>query len=105
MLKHTGGENTKGGFYLKKGEWEIVTVDGIEATLPGGPECEYIKLPAILFVPVAMVMGALYVIFLPFIGFAMLFLIVGKKAARAVAGLAPAFAAKLAGAPAEKENG
>lgn len=105
MLKYKGGDNTKGGFYLKKGEWEIATVDGKNGTLPGGVECEYIKLPALLFVPLAMVMGALYVMFLPFIGFAMLFAMIGKKAAKGLAALAPALAAKPAEVAAEKENG
>jgi len=109
MLNHKGGDNTKGGFYLKKGEWEIVTVEGKNGILPGGVECEYIKLPALLFVPlvvpVLMVMGALYVMFLPFIGFARLFAMIAKKTAKALAALAPALVAKHAAVPAEKENG
>jgi len=105
MLNHKGGEKTKGGFYLKKGEWEIVTVEGKNGTLPGGLECEYIKLPAILFVPLAMVMGALYVIFLPFIGFAMLFAMVAKKAVYGLRALAYPFAAKRAAVAMGKQNG
>jgi hypothetical protein len=105
MLNHKGGNNTKGGFYLKKGEWEIVTVEGKNGPLPGGLECEYIKLPAILFVPLAMVMGALYVMFLPFIGFAMLFAMIAKKAAHGLRALAYPFAAKLAELLLEKGNG
>ncbi len=104
MLNHKGGNNTKGGFYLKKGAWEIVTVEGKNGTLPGSVDCEYIKLPAILFVPLAMVMGALYVIFLPFIGFVMLFIMIAKKVADGLRVLAHQFAAKLAEAPVEKEN-
>ena len=88
MLKYKGGEKAKGGFYLKRGEWEIATLEGNNATLPGGPECEYIKLPALLFIPLAMALGALYVIFLPFIGFAMLFGMIAKKAAQGVRALA-----------------
>jgi len=105
MLNHKGGENTKGGFYLKKGEWEIVTVEGKNGTLPGGVECEYLKLPAILFVPLAMVMGALYVMFLPFIGFAMLFKMIAKKAVHGLRALAHPFAARLAEEHIEKQNG
>jgi hypothetical protein len=105
MLNHKGGNNTKGGFYLKKGEWEIVTVEGKNGTLPGGLECEYIKLPAILFVPLAMVMGALYVMFLPFIGFAILFAMIAKKAVYGLRALAYPFAAKLAELLLEKGNG
>jgi len=95
MSNYKGGENTKGGFYLKKGEWEIVAVEGKNGMLPGGVECEYIKLPALLFVPLAMVMGALYVIFLPFIGFAMLFAMIARKAAQGVRAGAYAFAARV----------
>ncbi len=105
MLKHNGGDNTKGGFYLKKGEWEIVTVEADNGTLPGGTECEYLRLPAILFVPLAMVMGALYVIFLPFIGFAMLFAMIAKKAAYGLRALAQPFAARLAALATGKVNG
>ncbi len=42
MLKYKGGQEAKGGFYLKKGEWEIATLEGKTAILPGGAECEYI---------------------------------------------------------------
>ena len=105
MLNHKGGENTKGGFYLKRGEWEIVTVEGKNGALPGGVECEYIKLPALLFVPLAMVMGALYVMFLPFIGFAMLFTMIAKKAVHGLRALAHPFAAKLTELLLEKGNG
>src|ERR1022692_4039624 len=105
MLKYKGGDDTKGGIYLKKAEWEIVTVEGKNGTLPGGLECEYIKLPALLFVPLAMVMGALYVMFLPFIGFAILFTMIAKKAARGVRALAHPFAARLTGLLLEKGNG
>ena len=33
MLTYKGGNQTKGGFYLKKGEWEMVTVDGKNYTV------------------------------------------------------------------------
>jgi hypothetical protein len=91
-----GGSQTKGGFYLKKGEWEIVTVDGKNGILPGGDQCEYMRIPVVLFVPLAVTLGGAFVIFLPFIGFAMLFTMIATKAGKGMKVLAHGFAQKLA---------
>src|SRR5208282_5410249 len=96
MFNYKGGNRTKGGFYLKKGEWEIVTLEGKNGMLPGGNECEYLRVPGILFVPLAVTLGGAFVIFLPFIGFAMLFAMIATKVAQGVNALAEAFAQKLA---------
>ena len=80
MLKHKGGNPAKDGFYWKKGEWEMVTVQGKDGRLPGGMECEYVKVPGLLYVPIALTVSGLFVIFLPFIGFGMLFVLIGTKA-------------------------
>jgi len=96
MLKHKGGNPAKDGFYWKKGEWEIVTVEGEDGRLPGGSECEYIKVPGLLFVPAALMLSVLFVIFLPFIGFAMLFVLIGMKAAKGVGALSAGIAENLA---------
>jgi len=96
MLKYKGGNQTKSGFYWKKGEWEMVTVEGKSGMLPGGDECEYMRIPGILFVPLAVTLGGAFVIFLPFIGFAMLFVMIATKLAQGVNALAHAFAEKLA---------
>ncbi|HXZ87930.1 MAG TPA: hypothetical protein VEF07_05130 [Candidatus Binataceae bacterium] len=79
MISYKGGNPAKDGFYWKKGEWEIVTVEGANGKLPGGTECEYIKVPGLLFVPAAIALSVPFVIFLPFIGFAMLFVLAGRK--------------------------
>ena len=34
-MTRKGGNETKGGFYWKKGDWEIVTVEGKKGILPG----------------------------------------------------------------------
>ncbi len=87
MLKYKGGNPAKNGFYWKKGEWEIVPVEGENGRLPGGIEDEYIKVPALLLVPAALMLSVLFVIFLPFIGFAMLFVLIGMKAGRGLGAL------------------
>ena len=47
-MRHKGESETKGGFYWKRGEWEIVTVDGKRGTLPGPGDAEYIRVPGLL---------------------------------------------------------
>lgn len=84
-MKHKGGSETKGGFYWKKGAWEVVTVEGKTGVLPGGQESEYIKLHGLLLLPVALIISIAYVVFLPVVGFAMIFGTLFKKIARALA--------------------
>jgi hypothetical protein len=78
-MAHKGGSETKGGFFWKKGDWEIVTVEGKRGVLPGTVATEYLRIPTILFVPVAMIISVAYVIFFPFVGFAMLAKVVTRK--------------------------
>lgn len=74
-----GGSKTKGGVYWKKGEWTIVTVERKNGALPGTDKDEYLRIPGILFAPLALVLGLGFYLFLPFIGFAMLVSVIGKK--------------------------
>ncbi|MGD1026928.1 hypothetical protein [Candidatus Binatus soli] len=77
MRRYKGGKPAKDGFYLKKGELEIVTVEGENGRLPGGIESEYIKVPDVLFVPLALIRGVLFVIFLPYVALAISALVLG----------------------------
>lgn len=77
-----GGSKTKDGFYWKKGEWEIVTVGGENGRLPGPENAEYLHVPAILLVPLALILGLGFYLFLPLIGFAMLLSLIVKKIGR-----------------------
>lgn len=72
-MTHIGGSETKGGFYWKKGAWEIVTIEGENGRLPGGNNESYLRVPGLLVVPLALVISIAYVVFLPVIGFTMLF--------------------------------
>jgi hypothetical protein len=49
--------------------------------LPGGPDDQYIRVPVLAMLFLAPLMGGLYVMFLPFIGFAMVFSLLGRKSA------------------------
>jgi hypothetical protein len=80
MRKHEGGEKVPGGFYWKQNNWEIQVVKGDEGTLPGNPGTTYVRIPTLAMLLGAPVMGGLFVVFLPFLGFAMLANHLGKKA-------------------------
>lgn len=84
MRQHEGGTKVPGGFYWKQKNWEIEVVKGDEGTLPGTPETTYVRIPTLAMLLGAPVMGGLFVIFLPFLGFAILAKHVGKKAATGV---------------------
>lgn len=72
MARKVGGSRAAAGFYWNPRGWEIVTVPKEGAVLPGNDEVRYIRLPAALMLLMAPAMGGLFVLFLPFIGFAML---------------------------------
>jgi hypothetical protein len=84
-MVRNGGSQTKGGLYWKKGEWEVVTVQGKSGTLPGNEDVKYLRIPVVLFAPVALIMGLAFYLFLPFIGFAMLISLLVKKIGRKLA--------------------
>ena len=83
MRKHEGGTEVPGGFYIERESWHLVTVEGKSGVLPGGATESYRRLPVLALLFAAPLLGALFVMFLPFIGFAMLFEQVGLRVAAA----------------------
>jgi hypothetical protein len=80
MAQRTGGTAAKSGFYWNLGKWEMTMVPKQGGILPGGHSDRYLKVPVVGLLVLAPLMGAVYAMFLPFIGFAMLFTFLGKKA-------------------------
>jgi hypothetical protein len=80
-MRHHGGTAVRGGFYWNLSRWTIVTIPKDGGLLPGHPEDRYLKLPVLVLLALAPLMGGLFVIFLPFIGFALVALALGRKAA------------------------
>jgi len=78
MFRYSGGETVTGGFYWNRDTWHLENVEGKSGTLPGGSEARYLWVPTLLMLVLAPVMGGLFVVFLPFIGFALLFGAAGK---------------------------
>jgi hypothetical protein len=117
MERKSGGTRVKAGYYWHAAQWEIVTISGRDGgVLPGGPDEGYYGIPVLAMLMLAPIMGALFVVFLPFIGFAILAQYAAqaavaafkRQALHAGATLSPAWRpgeAYLAGKPEEKGEG
>ena len=78
--KRIGGTAATTGFYWNLGKWEMTMVPKQGGILAGDSTERYLKVPVVALLVMAPLMGAVYAMFLPFIGFAMLFTFLGKKA-------------------------
>jgi hypothetical protein len=67
----TAGATVKGGFYFNRDKLDLVAVSGKEGTLPGTEGHRFVRIPALAVVFLAPVLGGLFVVFMPFIGFAL----------------------------------
>lgn len=72
MRKYEANEIANPGFYWNGKAWDLTTIEGTPKPLPGEPGTTFLRIPALLVLGLAPLMGALYVMFLPVIGFAML---------------------------------
>jgi hypothetical protein len=68
-MAHTGGTKVNYGFYWSMKAWDMAMVPAEGGLLPGGSDRSYTRIPTFLFLLMAPIMGALYVVFLPFAGF------------------------------------
>ena len=71
MTTRKAGEAAKVGFYFNTRTWEMDLHRTDGAALPGGENDRYLRIPALALLFLGPVMGFLLVIFLPFIGFAL----------------------------------
>ena len=65
----TAGANVKGGFYFNRDKLNLVTVSGKLGTLPGNEGHRYVRIPSLAMVFLAPLLGGLFVLFMPIIGF------------------------------------
>jgi hypothetical protein len=79
MKTYRGGTRVAPGFYFDLGKWTLTTISDAPGDLPGGEETRYRRVPAVVLLGLAPVLGAAYVMFLPCLGFALLFGFVGAK--------------------------
>ena len=71
-MAHKGGTKVNFGFYWSVQAWDMAMIPAEGGHLPGSVDRSYVRVPTFLFLVMAPVMGALYVVFLPFAGFALL---------------------------------
>jgi hypothetical protein len=76
MRRYNGNDKVKAGLYWTPARWEIVTIGKDGDVLPEVDR--YVRLPTAVVMILGALLGALYVIFIPFIGFVM-FLGFGAK--------------------------
>ncbi len=101
MKRMIGGTKAEPGFYWKAADWQIVTIDKEARALPGGREQTYVKVPVAGMLVLTPLLGLSFVIFLPFVGFALVARQLGRKAMK-VAGVV---GAKLWAEPRSENEG
>ncbi len=109
-----GGTAVGSGYYWNLGKWEVIPVEKHGGQLPGGRGDKFLRIPVLAVLMLLPVLGGLFVVFLPVIGFALTI----HAAARPIVGLfkrsaedlaatvTPGWApgeAHLTGKPGEKE--
>jgi hypothetical protein len=84
MTRYTGGTKVNGGYYWNAKGWQVEVVGQEGGKLPGAPAARYVKVPFPLLFVVVPVMGALFLVFLPFIGFGLFAYAIAKRIAGGV---------------------
>jgi len=79
MARYTGGSRVPGGYYLNARRWSITPVNDAGGSLPGTSAERYEQISWVTALLLAPVLGGLFVVFLPFIGFAIFFQWVWSK--------------------------
>jgi len=69
MTKLQGGTAVRQGYYFHVQEWSLHPVARDGERLPGEASASYVHTPVLLALVVAPLMGAAFLVFLPFIGF------------------------------------
>jgi hypothetical protein len=79
MTTYTGKQNVEPGIYLNLKKFSMKSIDE-RGPLPGTDTDTYYRVPMLLMLATAPLAGLAFVIFLPFIGFAMVAYLLGDKA-------------------------
>jgi hypothetical protein len=69
MAKHTGGMQVSGGYYWNPRSWEVEVVSNEGGKLRGSTDTSYVKVPFPVLFLIVPLLGATFLMFLPFIGF------------------------------------
>ena len=117
MAKYTSGMQVGSGYYWNASNWEVEVVPSEGGRLEGGADARYVKVPFPALFVIVPLLGALFLMFMPMIGFALFAYAVAKKAASGFTkgatelaatvqpGSFAAGAAYFTGKPEEKKDG
>jgi hypothetical protein len=87
MATYIGGTRVQSGYYLNTSKLAIANVEKDGGALPGGSETRWKRVPTLLVLAAAPVVGGLFVVTLPLVGFGAATYAIGRKlAGRARAG-------------------
>lgn len=73
MTTCIGGTAVRSGYYWNLGKWEVTPVEKDGERLPGGRGDKFLRIPVIAVLLLLPLLGGLFVVFLPLIGFALTF--------------------------------
>jgi hypothetical protein len=79
MAKYTGGMQVNSGYYWNPRNWEVEVVAPEGGRLKGAADASYVKVPFLALFAIVPLLGALFLMFLPLIGFALFAYAVVKK--------------------------
>lgn len=88
MKRFNGGSKVPGGWYWNQAKWDVATISGAEGVLEGEAAEQFIKVPLLVMIPLAAIVSFGFVVFLPFIGFALFAYAIAKKVAGLLTGVA-----------------
>ncbi len=95
MARHIGGSPAQSGYYWSPTSWSITPIPRPGGFLPGGRSDRYLKVPTLAVLMLMPVLGGLFVVFLPVIGFALVAHALARKLAALVGGGAADLATTL----------
>ncbi|MEK7372512.1 MAG: hypothetical protein AAB265_13770 [candidate division NC10 bacterium] len=87
MKRYTGSETVEPGLYFNPRQLSFKSVDE-EGPLPGSTDEVYRRVPILVLLVVGPILGLVYAVFLPFIGFVMVTSLLGVKAVQLAGGAA-----------------
>jgi hypothetical protein len=79
MAKYVGGMQVQGGYYWNPGKWEVEVVPSEGGHLKGASDAKYVKIPFLALFVIVPLLGATFLMFLPFIGFGLFAYAIVKK--------------------------
>ncbi len=95
MAKYESGMKVGGGYYWNTRNWAVEVIPDEGGRLEGGVGARYVKVPFPVLFVIVPTLGALFLMFLPLIGFALFAYAIAKKLAALVKGSTTELAATV----------